>query len=59
MDAENYDYVKLNSFSGGTYYTARPYYITDNALAADYVVYDTSGSSTIADTVYILSLIHI
>lgn len=53
MDAENYDYVKLNSFSGGTYYTARPYYITDNALAADYVVYDNSGSSTIAETVYI------
>ena len=53
MDAENYNYVKLNSFSSGTYYTARPYYITDNALAADYVVYDNSGSATIEDVVYI------
>ena len=53
LDAENYDYVKINNFSGGTYYTARPYYITDNALAADYVVYDNGGSSTISETVYI------
>jgi len=53
MDAENYNYVKLNSFSSGTYYTARPYYITDNALAADYVVYDNSGSATIENVVYI------
>lgn len=52
-DSENYMFAPIKTFVGGSYYTATPYYVSDNSMAADFVVYDNEGAASISETTYL------
>lgn len=50
IDGNKYMYVTVKNMVGGTYYDAVPLFVTENPIAADYVVYDNEKSAAYSET---------